>query len=310
MKSLVVFILMSISSVSLFAEYLYSYKNPSDSTNNSYLLILPENQTSKGLIVRDYTNLPDMDKKSPFKLTDLAIDNGFAVLYTDTSLYYPELFYSDEGPEIIDEFIKEVTDKYLINRNNIFIGGISASGTRALRFAQYCQQNKSKYGTKIKGVFVVDSPLDIERFYLSATRNNKKFKSGMAYEANFVPQVFEQVLGGTLDEKLKEYRKASVFSQFAEDYGNAKHYLSQSMIFFHEPDIEWWINERGSSYFDINSFDIAAFVNYQRLFGNKDVELVTTEGKGFDRVGNHKCHSWTIVDEAYLMNWILDRTQE
>ncbi|HRE58461.1 MAG TPA: hypothetical protein PLW09_11620 [Candidatus Kapabacteria bacterium] len=41
---------------------------------------------------------------------------------------------------ILDDIVSEVIEKYGIPKMNIFIGGISASGTRALRYAQYCEQ--------------------------------------------------------------------------------------------------------------------------------------------------------------------------
>jgi hypothetical protein len=43
---------------------------------------------------------------------------------------------------------------------------------------------------------------------------------------------------------------------------------------------------------------------------HQDIELIETSGKGFDRAGNRHCHSWTIVDEEYLINWILARCEE
>lgn len=301
------FILFLFSACTSYSfEFIYSYENPQDSSRNSYLLVMPKDRPAKGLVIRDFSKLPDITRKSPYQWMDLLLAEKFAILFTDTSKHNPDLFYDDEGPEMIDGFVNEVMSNYSID-NNIFIGGISASGTRALRYAQYIAEGKSKYGTELKGVFAVDSPLDIERFYLSATRNKEKFKGGMAYEASFVPQVFEDVFGGTLNDKTEAYRQSSVFSQFAENYGNASRYLGTSIVFFHEPDIEWWIEERGASYFDINSFDIAAFVNYQKLNGNDDVTLITTQDKGSDREGNHKCHSWTIVDEKLLVEWILER---
>ena len=88
------------------------------------------------------------------------------------------------------------------------------------------------------------------------------------------------------------------------------HLLNTAIIFFHEPDMEWWIKERGATYYDINSFDIAGIYNFLLLHGHKDIELIATTGKGFDRNGLRNCHSWTIVDEDYLINWIIARIKE
>ena len=78
------------------------------------------------------------------------------------------------------------------------------------------------------------------------------------------------------------------------------------ILFFHEPDINWWLENRGASYYDINSFDIANAAAYFKQIGNDDVKVITTSNKGYDRNGNRKCHSWTIVDEEALVKWIQD----
>ncbi len=285
----------------------YVYRNDQDSTYNCYLTVLPDSAEIIGLIVRDFSSLPEKHRKSPYTWSELALDAGLAIVYTVTSNYPVELYYDDTGPIILDQIINEVVTHHAIPKNNIFIGGISASGTRALRFAQFCSQEKSKFGTKVKGVFSVDSPLDIERLSYSAYTHSHHFKAGMLEEAQLVMKEFPKRLGCSPYENSEKYRNSSVFSYLDSLGGNAPYYKNLSLLFFHEPDIDWWINERGATYFDINSFDISGFVNQLRLFGNEDVELITTTNKGYDRMGNRKCHSWTIVDEDYLIHWILKR---
>lgn len=306
-------LILLLSCQSLFGQTAKNiYRNAADSTANCYQIVLPDSAEIKGLIVRDYSSLPDLNSniKYPYQWKDLALKNGLAVLYTVTSNHPAELFYNDEGPVILDSIINEVISEYNIPKENLFIGGISASGTRALRFAQFCAQEKSNFELKIRGVFSVDSPLDIERFYYSAFTHIGNFKAGMLEEAEFVIKEFPKRLGCSPFENSEKYRNASVFSYRDSLGGNAQYYKEISMIFFHEPDIDWWVNERGASYFDINSFDISGFVNQMKTFGNKDVELITTTNKGYDRFGNRKCHSWTIVNEVYLIDWILERIQD
>ncbi len=284
-------------------EYVYRDKN--DSAVNCYLKAIPKTKKIKGLIVRDYSALPDVRVKSRYRFQGLALKNGFMVLYTVTSKYFPEMYYSDSCTQLLDEIINEVLTKHQIPKENLFIGGISASGTRALRYAQYCEQGKSKFGHKVKGVFAVDSPLDLERFYYSAKNHMGNLKAGMLTEAKMMVKVFPEKLGGTPEEVPGRYRDASVYSATDSLGGNAKYYLNIPIIIFHEPDVDWWINERGSVYYDMNSYDIAGFVNRLKLLGGKKIEMVSTTGKGFDWEGKRNCHSWTIVNEDYLMKWIL-----
>lgn len=302
-----------LSLISVTSSYSYSYKynyyNPSDSTYNCSLLIFPSSKVIKGVVVRDYSSLPKYSGRnnSPYKWGELALESGLAVLYTVTSNYFPELYYDDSGLKLLDSIINTVITKHNIPKQNIFIGGISSSGTRALKYAQFCENNKSKFGIKVNSVFSVDSPLDFERFYNSAKNHKKYFKDGMLWEANMMPGKFEEKFGRAPSFNDSLYRESSVFSHLDEDGGNAKYLMNTSLIFYHEPDIDWWLRERGSSYYDINSYDIAGIYNHLKYLGHNDIELVTTTGKGFDKKGNRKCHSWTIVDEEYLIKWLVKR---
>ncbi|MBC8883167.1 hypothetical protein H9X57_06400 [Flavobacterium piscinae] len=260
-------------------------------------------------MIRDYSALPNFAVPSPHQFTSLCSNEGLMTLYTVSSKNFPEFFTSDETIAVLDEMVYEVVQEHKIPITNIFIGGISASGTRALRYAQYCQQGKSKHGIQIKGVFSVDSPLDLARFYESVHKHRHHFKEGMLWEAELMKPVFEQLFSGSPTKYEEEFRNASVFSHSDDSGGNAVSLKNVKIILFHEPDIEWWMNERGCSYFDINSYDIVAFTLKLRSLGNKNVELITTTQKGFDRQGNRNCHSWTIVDEVYLTNWITQQLE-
>jgi hypothetical protein len=286
-------------------KFEYVYKNTKDSTFNCYLKVLPPTDSIKGLIIRDFSALPDTQFQSPFQFEKLSAQAGFLTIYTVSSAEFPEFFIVDSIMDVLDNIVFEVVTQYQVPTSNIFIGGISVSGTRAMRYAQYCEQGKSKHGIKIKGVFAVDPPLDLARFYQSVFNNHNKFKEGMLEEAIMMKTVFEKLLKGAPDKHPNEYVKASVFSHSDSLGGNAIHLKSVNILLIHEPDLQWWKENRGATYFDINSYDIDAMVLKLRQLGNEHVEEIETSGKGFDRKGNRKCHSWTIVDEEYLLNWLL-----
>lgn len=297
--------------LTVFAQQeVYVYKNPQDSTRNAYLKIIPTTDSIKGLVVRDYTRLPDTAQTSPYQFQKLCSANGFVTLYTTTGASFPELFVEDSIMQILDNIIAEVILAHNIPKQNIFIGGISASGTRALRYAQFCAQGKSQNQIQIKGVFAVDSPLDHTRFFNSIQRNKANYLAGMKWEGDYMEKYFPSLLKGDTQTNPTAYENASVYSQHLEKGGNAVWLNQTPLILFHEPDIEWWMKERGCSYFDINSYDIVAFVVELRAQGNEEVTLVTTTGKGYNRAGERKPHSWTIVDEELLLGWILNQINE
>lgn len=53
---------------------------------------------------------------------------------------------------------------------------------------------------------------------------------------------------------------------------------------YHEPDVDWWIQNRRKSYYSMNSIDHAALINTLKLLSNDRAELVTTHQArdGFD----------------------------
>ncbi len=282
----------------------YHYRDASDSSRNCYLKYIPTDTPIKGLFVRDYSRLPDASRKSPYRYIDLALENGYIVLITVTSSYFPELYFDDKGPALLDDIIHEVLTDHDLPKDAFVIGGLSASGTRALRYGQYCEQGKSKYGHKAKGVFMVDSPLDMERFYRSSKRLFVDLpEDDERWEEKLMKKTFKREFGGGPDELYETYRDASVFCQTDAAGGNAKYYANLPMLIYHEPDIDQWM-ERGMGYYDINSFDIVAFVVKVRKYGNENIKLVTTTGKGFSRSSERKPHSWTIVDEDELIAWV------
>ncbi len=84
-------------------------------------------------------------------------------------------------------------------------------------------------------------------FYNSAFTHKANFKDGMLWEAELMTNVFPKKLDGTPETNLKSYTNSSVFSQTDSTGGNAKFLLKISTLFFHEPDIDWWIKERGAT---------------------------------------------------------------
>jgi hypothetical protein len=269
------------------------------------LLFTPD--TVNALMVIDFTSLPDPKKAADAPVHRAALDKGIAVLYTSCSEYFPDLFLDDDGPECLDALIESIrADKGWIELP-VFVGGLSAQGTRALRYAAYCASGRSISGKPVDGVFVVDSPLDLDRFYRAEDAHGSRFINGMEQEADLVMRVLAEQLGGTPDDVPEAYQFASVFTHDHEEGGNAHHLLQTPIIFFTEPDMNWWINERNATYVDINAYDLVACTQFLRANGNDDVNLHITSGRGFDSDGNRKPHSWSIVDESVLTDWMLRR---
>jgi hypothetical protein len=124
-------------------------------------------------------------------------------------------------------------------------------------------------------------------------------------EAKGVLVAMRDVLGGSPEEYPSRYIQASPFSAFAEEGGQAGLLAKMPVRLYTEPDIHWWMNNRQVDYYSMNALDAAGLIQQLRLLGNRQAELITTQGRGVRPDGQRHPHSWSIVDEPELGAWIL-----
>jgi hypothetical protein len=91
--------------------------------------------------------------------------------------------------------------------------------------------------------------------------------------------------------------------------GNAVHLRDVPVRAYHEPDVDWWIENRRKSYYSMNSLDLAALVNELRLLGNERAFLITTHGTRAGFEDGSSPHTWSIVDNGELVDWFLEQVR-
>jgi poly(3-hydroxybutyrate) depolymerase len=100
-----------------------------------------------------------------------------------------------------------VVAEHGLPRERVAIGGFSAGGTGAVRYAQLCTQHKCRAVARIAAVFAVDPPLDFERLYRASgvivQRNAPR--SNIA-EERMILETLRGSLGGTPDGARESYR--------------------------------------------------------------------------------------------------------
>ena len=58
----------------------------------------------------------------------------------------------------------------------------------------------------------------------------------------------------------------------------------------------------------MNAFDFAAMTNELKRMGNKKIELIITDNKGYRQPGNIRHpHSWSIAEPKDLVKWLLNQ---
>ncbi len=202
--------------------------------------------------------------------------------------------------------IGEVVRKLNIPAGSLVVGGVSAGGTGAVRYSEYCTSGHCDARSRPVAIFSVDAPLDFEGFWnrqkLNRQRGNPKSD---LEESKAILDALRSAMGGSPNQVPQAYRSRSPFTASEKDGGNAPLLKNIPIRLYTEPDVVWWIENKGHDYYTINAVDQAALVLQLRALGNTKADLITTTGKGFRPLGIRNPHSWTIVDEPDLSDWIV-----
>ena len=208
----------------------------------------------------------------------------------------------------LDGLIADVAGRYKIPPGKVVAGGLSSGGLGAVRYAQYCLRGGHKTNSPL-AVFAVDSPLDYERWYLAAELHLGRLAlvgRDLAEDRSATHEL-RQALGGSPAETLDAYRRQSPVSTRVADGGNAGLLRSTPIRIYIEPDIKWRLENWNRDAYSFNIIDATVLINILRLLGNPDAELITTSGAGYRPDGSRNPHSWSIVDERALTQWLTGR---
>lgn len=218
----------------------------------------------------------------------------------------PTLFYDAASVRALDSLVAELRAAAGVPASAVVIGGLSAGGVAAVQLGGLCARGPCATGGPLGGVFEVDAPLDMLRMWrgeqLTLQRNNPRSN---VTEARLVMDAIRGALGGDPEQATAAYAERSPLAAFLPEGGNARHLRATPVRAYTEPDVAWWIEQRGTDYYAMNALDAAALINQLRQLGNRRAELVLTTGRGYRPDGRRHPHSWSIVDEADLARWVV-----
>ena len=245
----------------------------------------------------------DIHSFSKALLPQLLATNGVMTLITAPAR--AGLLASDPMLEELDSLIGDVLGKFKASEAKVAIGGFSAGGIGAVRYAQFCAKREKAHTPA--AVFVVDSPLDYERWYHGAELYLKRLAlAGREFaEDRRATNELRTALGGSPSEAADAYRRYSPITARLPDGGNARLLKSTPLRVYIEPEIKWRLEHWNREVHHTNIPDAAALINILRLLGNTQAELITTSGAGYTPDGSRNPHSWSIVDERALAQWLI-----
>jgi esterase/lipase len=202
--------------------------------------------------------------------------------------------------QTFDKILKDVTSKHNLIGQKFYIGGFSIGGSCAIKYAENAE-------SKPTAVFAIDPPLDFERFYNSAKRDIRLSKDNEANQENvYMVERLEKETGGNPTTNLIEYYNISPYSFSDTTQKAIKKLIKMPLRIYTEPDINWWLKERGADFTSMNATECSAMINELNRLENQNAGLITTQNKGYRKPDNRRHpHSWSIVDNAELIKWLL-----
>ncbi len=219
-----------------------------------------------------------------------------------------DFFFEEETLVDVAERVQTLLDANGLRQTPLYLAGLSLGGTRALKLAVFLKQQRDRFWIAPRAAAIVDAPLDMVRLWEAEQRAARDaFHPAAADEGRWVAYLLETHLGGTPRAQFDRYVAYSPFVHAAPQGGNAVYLADLPLRAYHEPDVDWWIAHRRKSYYQMNSIDLAALVNALKLQGNEQAALLTTHRARDGVEEGASPHTWSIVDNADLVAWLLDQ---
>ncbi len=269
---------------------------PREIVTSEYHLLIPTEEPEALLFL--FPGFPETIEsvRRNFKIAKPAHQANIAVCFAS---FNHHLWLENADIDSLLGMINEVVGEFEKDSLDLYFGGFSSGGVVAPLIAAKASQDH-----KVEGVFMVDSPIDLELLYESAqydiTRDLPEWRLG---EPRFIVSLFESRFGESAIDSL---RSRAVYSQKSNSYELIEPLKDAKLRLYTEPDTAWWTTERFTQFEHTNAFAFRNFYNQAKSDGWEGIELIETSGKGYRADGTRHPHSWSIVGVDDLLNWISD----
>ncbi len=243
------------------------------------------------------------DVKREFNILEIAKENDVAVILSN---YNQKLWLEEDEKHQLARRLQEIVETNQLPTDNIYIGGFSSGGNVSLLVSNYIVGMKQFY-IDPKGVFIIDSPIDLDAIYSSSEKNiERNFSAVSMQESAWIIETLGNSFGNPNDH-LEEYEKSSVFIHKSDHTSNLQKLKSTKIRLYTEPDTLWWKTNRMADYEQMNAYYIKKLSESLQEQGFEHVEYIPTNNKGYRANGERHPHSWSIVDKEDLIHWMLGK---
>ena len=303
-RSILLIAFISATNYLFSQKYETVYLNAKDSSSNMYIAVIPTGSIKAYMFLLDGFGCSPTDVLLQTDLSQYAANQGILTILPILKTG-PLYFGVDSASQQSLKFqIESGAEKYKLENKNFYIGGFSIGGSAVVKYSELAI--KYNYKIKPKALFAVDPPLDWERFYNSALRVirlSDPFKINQ--EVIYMRDRIKTEMKVTPQTALQNYYNISPYSFSDTTQSAIKYLIKTPVMFITEPDIQWWLNERGYDLSYLNITDQVSMINELNKLGNKKAVLITAADKGYRKPNNVRHpHSWSIVNSPELIQWL------
>lgn len=262
-----------------------------------YTLILPTRPNAL-LVLFPGFGQDAADTRTESRITDEAVGRGVAVLLMEFNRH---LFLTDAETTALVDTLGRVIGAELPQVPRVFLGGYSSGGNVAVLLAKRLARVPDPR-IALKGVFVVDSPLDLATLYPIW---KKHATGGMTESARGEGAMVVALLDSTLGPPTDSLGNYERYAPVTTSPASVAPLTGLAIRLYTEPDTAWWRINRDDRYEDMNACYLEKLEAELKAAGATKAEFITTQGRGIQHGRRHP-HAWSIVEEKELVRWVLE----
>lgn len=271
-------------------------------STDEFDLLKPNSEVDAVLILFGGFAETPSDIKREFQILEPAGKNSVALAFSKSN---KRLWLENRQKKQMAQALQNLFDNHDLSADNVYLGGFSSGGNIALILGDYLTENPD-FGIVPKGIFIVDSPVDLAGLYATSEKNiERDFSETSIRESKWLIAMLGDRFGDPKNQ-LHVYEDYSVFTLATRNIENIKHLDRTKIRLYTEPDTAWWKANRANQYSEINARYIKELSKTLESNGFTQVSYNPTRDRGHRANGNRHPHSWSIVQTDRLVEWMLD----
>jgi hypothetical protein len=270
-----------------------------------FTAFLPQKGKAVGAIIFFMGRRVDSNSKiKEMSILMPAIKKNIAVIFLTSGNHF-DFYFEERDLEKIDSTLQDCIKRTKVPKNKLMFAGDSLAGLRAMKYAVFCEKEKSKFGIHPAAIAISDAPLDMIRFWNENKKAAENDFDGVSKNAGLrITQYMLIGLGGIPEIRKEKFIENSPYCHSEKDSSNVMYLSKIPARAYFDGDVVWWIENMRKDFYSLSAIDMAGYINQVKLFGNTNAKLISpVKKKGSD---DAKVETWSLIDFNDLIEWFAD----